>query len=510
MDDNNSSTDVPSTDEAAGGRPAWLVPVLVVAVLFAGVMAISLSFAEPPPPKKIRLATGGETGAYFAFGNRLAERLGKWGLEVEVISTAGSMSNYKLLTSDEPVEVKGNPQDPCQVAFIQGGLAKAALPSPVEEEGQAESPVQAIATCYSEPLWLFYRDQKATTDLHDLQGLTINVGSDGSGTQPVARQLLEINGVKDGETVTKNGEERTTRFTTMGDTDALPKFLSGEIDAVVMITSTSAAKVRTLLEKVEEEARANEDPDAVRVRLMSFDRFEAYSRNLPFLSKVELAEGVIDLQANLPSEDVTLLAPKAMLATRAGMHPQIVGLFYKAARDVFAQGNALDPANEYPNLLNADLAIHPAAEEFERNGESWLSRNLPFWAVRLISQLKLALLPLITVLLPAFKLIPVIIGARVQMLLNKHYKALRDVESRVQDADSEQQLRDGIRDIKVLRAELSNVSRKFTGKYQSDLYHWRTHLNLVLREARDRLADMQAKAGKGATADDSAQTPENR
>lgn len=62
------------------------------------------------------------------------------------------------------------------------------------------------------------------------------------------------------------------------------------------------------------------DPD---IRLLNFDRGDAYTRHLQFLSLLRLPEGVVDFTQNIPREDVYLLAPKAQLVARKDVHPAL-------------------------------------------------------------------------------------------------------------------------------------------------------------------------------------------
>ena len=87
------------------------IPALVIAML---ALLLAFQFIDPPPPKKITIATGGETGAYFRFGGRYAELLKKSGITVTVKSTGGSIENLALLH---------DPKSGVDAAFIQGGLA---------------------------------------------------------------------------------------------------------------------------------------------------------------------------------------------------------------------------------------------------------------------------------------------------------------------------------------------------------------------------------------------------
>ena len=62
-------------------------------------------------------------------------------------------------------------------------------------ESTAEAPaLLSLASLYYEPLWIFVRGTPPTY-LHDLEGKSIAVGTDGSGTRAVAERLLKDNGL---------------------------------------------------------------------------------------------------------------------------------------------------------------------------------------------------------------------------------------------------------------------------------------------------------------------------
>lgn len=83
---------------------------LAVLVLTGGAVALSYHLTGPPPPKKIRLATGEAGGAYAAFGRQYAELLRKNGLEVELIESAGGIDNFSCLSDGQ-----------ADLAFVQSG-----------------------------------------------------------------------------------------------------------------------------------------------------------------------------------------------------------------------------------------------------------------------------------------------------------------------------------------------------------------------------------------------------
>jgi hypothetical protein len=55
--------------------------------------------------------------------------------------------------------------------------------------------------------------------------------------------------------------------------------------------------------------------------MCSTGRTAAYARLFPFLAPVTLAEGVLDLRENIPSQDTHLVATSASLAARTDLQP---------------------------------------------------------------------------------------------------------------------------------------------------------------------------------------------
>jgi TRAP-type uncharacterized transport system substrate-binding protein len=52
---------------------------------------------DPTPPRRVVLATGPERSAYAEFGNRYAQELKRYGIEVELRETPGARENLRLL-----------------------------------------------------------------------------------------------------------------------------------------------------------------------------------------------------------------------------------------------------------------------------------------------------------------------------------------------------------------------------------------------------------------------------
>ncbi len=132
------------------------------------------------------------------------------------------------------------------------------------------------------------------------------------------------------------------------------------------------------------------------IDLISFGRHRAYRHRLPFLSRVVLGQGALDLGADIPSADVSLLAAAAGLVARPDLHQALVPLLLGALREVHGNGGLFAEPGTFPSTRYLDIPLKPAARQYLERGPSFLHRLLPFSAALAIVRLKILLLPLIT------------------------------------------------------------------------------------------------------------------
>jgi TRAP-type uncharacterized transport system substrate-binding protein len=91
--------------ETEGGSPLsnrdfWKVYGPLIGVALIGFL-IALSLMEPAPPRSIKFGAGAKGGAYFAFAERYQALLGEQGVAVELVETAGSVDNLRLLAAGD-------------------------------------------------------------------------------------------------------------------------------------------------------------------------------------------------------------------------------------------------------------------------------------------------------------------------------------------------------------------------------------------------------------------------
>lgn len=364
-----------------------LAPIVLLAI---AAMWFASRFVEPAPPRAIAISTGGPTGAYHAFGQRYAASLAKSGITLDVRSSAGSIENVKRITdADSGV----------QVALLQGGIT----------DSKATPGLMSLGRLFLEPVWVFYRGGGEAIDrLAQLQGKRVGIGAEGSGTRALAEALFKPSGLLGGASV-------LSPLSGQAGVDAMA---AGEIDAIVLVMAPEAPLVQSLLR----DSRFN---------LMSLAQAEAYTRIFPYLQRIVLPRGVVDLVADLPKSDIAMLAASATLVARDDLHPALVGLLVDAVQDVHAGSGLFQRAGDFPRLIEFEFPVSEDAARVYKSGQSFLKRHLPFWLATFIERSIVMLVPIATILLPLFKIVPFLYQWRIKRRIFYWYRQLKLLDRRM-------------------------------------------------------------------------------
>src|SRR3990167_5547931 len=366
------------------------------ALLTLALLALTYWWLDPNPPKRVVLATGPAQSAYDEFGKRYATALARYGITVELLPSEGSSANLELLRAGK-----------ADIGFVQGGSADIGYDD--------EESIVSLGSLFVEPLWLFYREDAAQrlkksptiANLSELQGGRVNVGTPGSGVPRLFNTLLDVNRIDHG----------AMRLSELEQTPATVAFLDGELDALVFASAPESLMVQMLLQ-------------SPGVRLLDFAQSEAYSRRFAYLTPVVMPQGVVDLSANVPAQDVRLVASTTSLLAGAKTHPAILQLFAQTATDLHGGGGWFSRAREYPSLEHSEVPLSPEAVRAIRNGPPFLQRYLPFWLANLVERMWLAMGLIIALALPLSRIVPPLSPFRTRSRVFRWYAELRDIEQR--------------------------------------------------------------------------------
>ena len=437
---------------------ASLGPVLLASAL---AMALAFHFVQPAPPRSINISAGPEGSQFRAIAERYKAKLARNGITLNVLGSDGSLDNLQRLA---------NPAVPVQVGFVQGGLAT----------GADISGLESLGSVFYEPIAIFYRGRPGLQRLSELKGKRIAIGPEGSGTRALALALLKANGIEphgDTDLLELSGEHAN---------DAL---LKRQIDAAfIMSDSSGPGTLRKMLRQRD-------------IHLFEFPQADGYVRRFRYLTKLELPAGAFDLGTNIPAKPLVMMAPTVELVARGDLHPALSDLLIEAARDVHGRATVLQKAGEFPAPLEHEYPLSDEASRYYKSGKSFVYKHLPFWLASLADRLLALLVPIIIVLIPGLRLVPVLYGWRIRSRIYRRYGELMALERASLDPLTPEQRVELLAQLDEI--EKSAITGKAPGAFADQVFVLRQHIKFV----RERLS--QEAHQFSAPAADSGSRPPN-
>jgi TRAP-type uncharacterized transport system substrate-binding protein len=423
-----------------GRALAWYVIAVVVLLALLGWMLARL--APPPPPKRVIMTTGAEDGAYHRYALLYRDALAQHGVELVLRPSSGAAQNLERLRSgDSDVDV----------GLVQGGL--------VQESD--EDRLVSLGSLFYEPIWLFYRGKATIEHISALRGQRLAIGRPGSGTHALGTSVARENGLA----------EPPSTLVELGGLQAADALIDGKVDAALYVSAIDGPAVQKLLQ-------------APGVRMMDMRRADAYVRRLPYLHKLDLPEGAVDLKAGIPPQPMTMIALTANLIAREDIHPVAVELLLDAAREVHGGPSLLHGARHFPSPKDIELPLATDADRFYKERPSLLRRILPFWVAVWAERVLFIMLPLLAIAIPAFAYLPKIYDWRIRSKLDGWYAEVNRIERSALGADAD--LNSQLAKMNDIDLRLNRV--KVPKGYLSQLYTLREHSDYVRRLLHTRVA----------------------
>jgi len=379
------------TDTKTSERRVWRISRTSGIAVIVIMLLVSLVILKPAAPNKIVLLTGPEGAGYNELGERYAVFLRAQGLEVEVKITDGGFDNVKRL-----------------VAGAKNTLAFA--PSNIEhvfDDAVDSSHLVSLGSVAYEPLWLFYRSGLDVRWIPDLAGLTVATGTKGAVVEYIASHLQELNRIS--QQVRIDSSEGQTPET------VAKALIEGDIHAVFATGGPRTPNIRMLLE--------DENLD-----VLSFDRADAYQAMDPGITTIVVPEGVFDLATNIPSKDLALLSATTNLITLDDFNAGSVPLLLQTSANIHDQQRMVASGGDFPNPQNVSLPLKRAADRYYKQGEKGLSKFLPYSVTRWLNHLSFVVLPLLTLAVVLFKIVPLSLTVWITIKLKGFFKRLENVE----------------------------------------------------------------------------------
>ena len=177
---------------------------------------------------KVKIGAAGLGGTYRVFCDTFADIAseGEESPVLEVKTTAGSAANLRLLSEDY-----------IQLAVVQNDMANNAYYGVENFKGKSEyQGYGAVAGLYTESCQIVVRADSEIKSIDDLQGKTISIGEEESGTELNANQILDTYGLSD----------KLVKKVSLNYADAAKELENGKIDAFFCTAGTQTTVIEEL------------------------------------------------------------------------------------------------------------------------------------------------------------------------------------------------------------------------------------------------------------------------
>ncbi|NEQ48928.1 MAG: TAXI family TRAP transporter solute-binding subunit [Leptolyngbya sp. SIO3F4] len=257
----------------------WGLGLIVVASVGVTIASITKLIHDQNRTYTIRLATGGPTGEYYAFGQAIAQvtETNAPKIRLEVLESAGSNKNMDDINTHT-----------VDFALVQNDTP--VLPN-----------VRAVAQLYPEMFHLIAANDANIQTLTDLKGKRLALMPQGSGSYNLFWPLIEHYGL------TKYDFESNS----MSPTEAYDALQAGKVDAIFRIIGLGNNSIGKLL--------ANN-----RFKLVPIDQIGALQLTQPYLKSTVIPKGSYDGGSPIPSQDLPVVAVSALLIANKNVNPDVV------------------------------------------------------------------------------------------------------------------------------------------------------------------------------------------
>ena len=299
-----------------------LLPILALSVVAAIASAVQL-IREQNRVYSLTLATGSETGEYYAFGQAFAKIVARHEpkIQIQVLATNGSLENMQFV-SDESV----------QLALVQSD-------TPVRPS------VRVMAQLFPEVFHFIVATDSGIQQFSDLKGKRIALMPEGSGSYTLFWPLGQHYGL----------QKTDFEAAPLTPTAAHKALIQGNVDALFRIIGLGNPTVSELLK-------------SGKAQLLPIDQVEALQLSLPYVTATQIPKGTYDGGIPIPAENLEVVAVNALLVTHEKVDPRIIQpltrILYEFRNELIAENprSALIRLPEIGEHLG--FPLHPGAEAY--------------------------------------------------------------------------------------------------------------------------------------------------
>ncbi|MGB3295652.1 MAG: TAXI family TRAP transporter solute-binding subunit [Phormidesmis sp.] len=271
----------------------------------------------------VRLATGGETGEYYAFGEAIAQVTEKHApnIQIEVIASPGSSQN---------------------MASVQTRAVDMAL---VQSDTPVQPAVRAVAQLYPELFHLIASKSANVDSMADLRGKRVALMPAGSGSYELFWPLVDHYDLS----------PQDFRAQPMAPADAHQALKAGQADVLFRIIGLGNSAVGDLLKTGQFE-------------LVPIQQIGALQLSQPYLEPTVIPQGSYDGGQPIPPEDLPVIAVSALLVANEQVNPDIVKIItqilYEHRNELISLNPRAASIQSPAASQNLGFPLHPGASAY--------------------------------------------------------------------------------------------------------------------------------------------------
>src|SRR5262249_5007519 len=190
---------------------------------------------------------------------------------------------------------------------------------------------------------------------------------------------------------------------------------------------------------------------------MSFPRAEAFTRIFPELTRLVLPQGVIDIDQDIPPNDVTLIGTTTKILVRSDLHPEIVQLLLQTMVETHSGPDIYQRSGEFPNSSDTEYPVAAAAIDFYKNGPSFMQRHLPLWLSVHAQRAIAVLVTAIALGVPLFRFLPTAYNWITRRRLVYWYAELKALEASFDTDPMDKRLTEKQAEIERIEEAVSHI-----------------------------------------------------
>ncbi len=421
-----------------------LLRVLAATFAVAAVVWLALWYFVPAPPSSITIAAGIKNGSFSRFAEDYQRRLARHHVKLNIRFVRTEPEHLKLL-ADRTSGV--------DAAFLFGGSSNS-----------EQSPdLISLGRINNAPIWIFYRAPEPIDRLSQIRGKRINV-------HPALYKL--ISGVLAAYNVTADNS-KIFSVSGVGMIESLKK---GDFDVIFLPPQQlDSPVIQSVLR----------DPS---IQLMNLPQAETLTRLFPNLNRLVLSQGLVDLDKNIPPNDVNLIATSNVVVVHKDLHPELIYLLAQTLQEEHSGAGVFQRAGDFPTANDPEFEVAEEARDYYRNGPSFLHRYLPFWVVNLTKRAVAVLVTAFAIVIPLATYTPKLYQWFLHGYVKKLYRRLRAIEGTLRTEPTAPQ-------IEVLQTDLETINRAanlLPMRHSDAFFNLIIHIRLTRAELASRLAALRA------------------